>query len=107
MITHESIPQGIRLHYTLQGYEHDILHLSWSPDGLTLASAFIDGTIRLWNTEKGEPLQELKGHTAGVNHVAWSPDGRLLASASADWSFRIWRVRIGKLYLGAKACPYR
>lgn len=95
MSIQESIPPSITQRYALRGHEQGILHLSWSLDGHTLASASIDKTIRLWNTETGEHLQWLGGHTSGVNHVAWSPDGRMLASASADWTFRIWDVNSG------------
>jgi WD40 repeat protein len=63
----------------LQGHSEDqsVLGLAWHPVRTTLATAGLDGTIRLWDLVTGESRvfrfdQRLSG-------VAWSPDGSRLA----------------------------
>ena len=82
-------------------------HGSWvnsvalTPDGLTLATASSDDTIRLWDLASGETTpptasRELTGHESWVVRVAFSPDGRRLASASWDDTVRLWDTSTGR-----------
>lgn len=68
--------------------------LTFSPDGALLATAAVDGLIRLWDAASGVLREALHGHTDVVFRVAFSPDGSLLASAGAD-AARLWQVRTG------------
>ena len=60
------------------------------PDGLRLASAGEDKTVRLWDPESGREVLGLRGHTDRCGCVAFSPDGWRLASASMDGTIRVW-----------------
>jgi len=73
------------------GYPRSI---DFSSDGRTLAAAYDDGLVRLWNVRTRQQVgRPLRGHTREVTGVAFSPDGQTLASASIDGTLRIWDVR--------------
>jgi WD40 repeat protein len=76
--------------WTLCRNQGHIWALAFSPDGRTLASGGLDGTVRLWDVESGSEKTTLQGHTDQVGAVAFSPDGRLLASGSHDTTIKVW-----------------
>jgi len=71
--------------------------LAYSPDGGLLASAGLDGHIRLWAPQTGTLVGALVGHGNWVFALAWSADGHYLASAGSDATVRIWEPRRGVL----------
>ncbi len=86
--------------WTLETRRHRgvIYHVAISPDGKTLATGGLDGTIRLWEVETGKFIKCLLGHNSYVFRLAWSPDGNTLASAGAyDGSVGLWDVKTGVL----------
>ena len=64
--------------------------LQFSPNGRTLAVAYVDGSLRLWNTADGRLLRELKTTAKELYRVEWSPDGRILASAGLEGKITLW-----------------
>src|SRR5207302_2046486 len=64
--------------------------VTFSPDGRRLASAGDDGTVKVWDADKGQELLSLKRHTSPVLSVAFSPDGLRLAAASGNKPVMVW-----------------
>jgi WD40 repeat protein len=73
--------------------------LTFSPDGLVLATADPTGPARLWDARSGQLLTTLTGHTGGVFDVAFSPDGGSVATAGQDGSVRLWDAETGVQHL--------
>ncbi len=63
--------------YTLAGHTTRINGVAVSADGLLLASASHDGTVKVWDVRTGKDLLTLAGHAGPVSAAAFSPDGRL------------------------------
>ena len=86
-----------QLKATLEGHTDIVSSVAFRPNGVMLASASWDQTVRLWNVNTGRHLRTLTGHTSDVTSVVFSPDGQTLASASWDGTIRLWNPNNGKL----------
>lgn len=93
-ITADNVDQLIPVQI-LTGHTDDVTRAIFSPDGSTIASSSLDGTIRLWQVSDGTLIHTLAGHTAGVHSLSFSPDGNILASASDDRTVRLWDTQNG------------
>jgi len=81
----------------LNGHDGPITDIIYSPDGSLIATASLDGSIRIWDAADGSPIRTLTGHSGGVNSIAFSPDGAMLASGSDDRTAALWNVTDGSL----------
>ncbi len=82
---------------TLNGHSESVVSIDYSPDGMTLASSSLDGTIRLWDSETGLLRSKLAGHGGPVLVVAFSRNGDTLASGGQDGTINMWQTATGKL----------
>src|ERR1043166_3461195 len=78
----------------IKGHDGLIHSVAFSSDGSLLATASVDGNVKIWDFSKGKESQILKG-TSPVNCVAFNKDGSIVATASADKIIRFWNPKDG------------
>ncbi|KAI9694181.1 MAG: hypothetical protein M1822_003452 [Bathelium mastoideum] len=73
---------------TLEGHQDQVYSVTFSPNGMQLASA--SDAIRLWDASSGSLLHTCEDPM--VTSVMFSPNGNQLASASSGDAVRLWDV---------------
>ena len=78
------------------------IRLSFSPDGKTVISTSIDGTVTLWNAAAATPSETLRGHSRTVWESVFSADGATLYTGSSDGTVIAWDLsgdrRLGRRF---------
>ena len=62
-----------------------------------LAAASKCGEPRIWNTQTGKRIAELRGHRQAVMAIAFSPDGRRLYTGGDEGVLHVWIAESGNL----------
>jgi WD40 repeat protein/DNA-binding XRE family transcriptional regulator len=86
--------EGKLLHLAWQAHTDATLAIAFSSDERTLASASWDGTLKLWDVERGALLWSGR-QTKGIACLAFAPVGNLLASGGFEAAVRLWDAKLG------------
>jgi hypothetical protein len=90
-----SLPDGATV-LTGAGHTDWLSSVSFSCDGLSLATGSGDNTVRIWSLSDTKCTATLTGHAAAVWDVAHARvAGTVLASASMDKTARVWDYASG------------
>ncbi|MBD2175417.1 hypothetical protein H6F42_00625 [Pseudanabaena sp. FACHB-1998] len=74
--------------------ESIVFSTAFSPDGRKIIAGLRDGTLRLFDTISGAPIDDpFQGHEDRVWSVAFSPDGKAIVSGSVDKTLRLWDLQ--------------
>lgn len=79
-------------------FEHigsPIQTIAFSPDGMTVACGVLGGEVRIFKTENGQRLAQIKVSSGPVFALAFTPDGKRIATGDYDGRIRYYDVTNG------------
>jgi WD40 repeat protein len=76
--------------HILKAHTGAVFDLAFSPDGMVLASASADQTIKLWRVSNGERLDTLNQPQGEQTKVRFTSDSKHILAAGSDRRIRIW-----------------
>lgn len=79
----------------LDGHQGIVRTVCFNPaDDLMLLSGGVnDADLKVWDSQTGQNISNLKGHQGNINTIKMSQDGTLAASAGTDRTIKVWDVR--------------
>jgi eukaryotic-like serine/threonine-protein kinase len=80
----------------LTGHTGPVYSVAFASNGLVLASAGNDQTVRVWDVAAAKCTAVLNGHTDEVFSAVFHPEGKRLASAGRDRAVWLWDTRTGQ-----------
>ena len=90
------------------GHCGTVKSVTFSLDGVFLASGSCDKTIKLWDVQTGGIIRNFSGHKNWVHSVSLSADSAMIASGSADNTICLWDTKTGecKNIIEQQGCVY-
>ena len=85
------------LESNIDNHTKPIHTVSFSPDGLTIASGGNDRKVILWLWDGKNAVRQrtIQRHDNSIESVVFSPDSKMLASASRDGTVKLWDRETG------------
>ena len=79
-----------------RGHMWPVWDVTFAPFGHYFASCGMDRTLRVWTTDKENPVRLMSGHHADVEVCKFHPNSNYIASGGADRCVRLFDVLDGK-----------
>lgn len=80
----------------INAHERSIYSLAFSPKSKQIVSSSADGTVKLWDYQKGELLSVIISNSS-PRSATFSHNGQYVATASLGEGVQIWNTQTGKL----------
>jgi len=61
-----------------------------------LSGGLVESDVKVWDTETGKNIANLKGHQGNIYSIKYSFDGSFALSVGTDKIIKIWDVRVQK-----------
>ena len=90
-------PQPNATHKILATHNDVFFDVSFRPDGLQLAAACSDRSVRVFDVATGEPILKIDNHADWVTDICYSVDGKWIATASRDKTAKVFNSETGEL----------
>jgi WD40 repeat protein len=84
-----------RVVHCLKAHKASVGELAFSPDARLVASGSQDGTIAIWDANRGTMVRAFLGHSRLQSGIQFSPDGKILAAGNDQGVVRLWDVADG------------
>jgi serine/threonine protein kinase len=81
---------------TLDGHSNLVTSVAISPDGTILASASVDGMLKLWNLVTSREIRTLDANSGSLYAVTITSDGKTLASGNGQKTIQLWNLATGQ-----------
>ena len=80
---------------TLTGHKAIVRTVCFNPtnDLILLSGGQVDTELKVWNTETGKNIANLKGHTSDIHSVKMVGDGSFAISVSKDKKILLFDIR--------------
>ncbi len=88
----QTILFNIREQQRLSGHQGSVNGLSWQPNGQLLATAAIDGRIRLWNLKTYQQQKIFSAQGSSLNGISFAPNGQTIAAATQNGVVQLWKT---------------
>ena len=73
----------------LRGHSSSVRDVAYSPSGRHIASAALDGDVKLWAAYTGSQVGNIQGHALPINKLIFSPTGKELITVSDDHKIKV------------------
>jgi WD40 repeat protein len=80
----------------LEGHSDSIVDIAFNFDGSLLATAGMDGIVKIWDVSSGVLKRDLVGPGAEIEWIHWHPKGNVILAGSADTTTWMWNSDSGK-----------
>ncbi len=98
------LPQKVMV---IEGHEHRIIQVLYSPDEKYILTVSQDYTAKLWDRATGAYVRSFLGHELELTSAAFSPDGTYVLTGSRDGTAKVWEVATAKLIRSFSIGPLR
>lgn len=94
-LTQHDEEQAEILEMTLQGHQAIVRSVCFNPtnDLCLLSGGQVDTELKVWNTETGKNIANLKGHASDIHSIKMASDGSFAISVSKDKKILLFDVR--------------